>query len=507
MKAVTNPWMAVAATAVVVGTVLAEPQLAQSTKCCHALAASSALHSKVLYPNSTAYEARIDSIWSIDAALEPWCLVLPESTRDTTEAIRIINRNQCPFGIRSGGHGIFANAHNVKDGVTIDFGSMNTTTYDSKTNTVSILPGSRWGPVFQALEPYSIGVAGGRQTTVGVAGFLLGGGNSWFNNAYGWGCDTVKNFEVVLADGRVVNANADENRDLWITLKGGSGNFGLVTRFDLEGIPLADPTNPVMWGGKMVWDISVIDDVIDTLVAFADNVESDLHSTSHILTGYASTIGWALMCSLDNIDNKPNETAFDGYMTIPSLIQSTLRSDTLFNIAEEFSGPGRAYNFWLPGAVKNDADILKYVFKRHEDFVQQVIEAIPPNTTWSSLLQLQPISVPMVSHAQGTNSLGLEREAAGGPGIMTTIGLQMETPEIEAIIYPLALACEIDIEEYAAARNARWEYRYLNYADFTYDPIASYGKKSVERMRAVSAQYDPAGVFQHLRKSGFKIPH
>lgn len=219
---------------------------------------------------------------------------------------------------------------------------MNATSYDAETNIASVQPGARWGPVFQALEPYGIGVAGGRQTTVGVAGFLLGGGNSWFNNAYGWGCDMVKNFEVVLANGEVVNANADENRDLWISLKGGSGNFGLVTRFDLEGIPLADPANPVMWGGKMVWDISVIDDVIDTLVAFADNIGNDLRSTSHILTGYATSIGWALMSSLDNIDNKPNETAFDGYMTIPSLIQSTLRSDTLFNIAQEFSGPGRA---------------------------------------------------------------------------------------------------------------------------------------------------------------------
>ncbi|XXH06188.1 hypothetical protein Hte_012634 [Hypoxylon texense] len=498
MKFATYLRMTVAAAVAVVGTVLAGPQLAQSTKCCHALAASPTLHGKVLHPNSTAYDARIDSIWSLDAALEPWCLVLPESTKDTAEAMKIISTNRCPFGIRSGGHGIFANANNVQDGVTIDFGFMNATTYDSKTNVVSIQPGSRWGPVFQTLEPYGIGVAGGRQTTVGVAGFLLGGGNSWFNNAYGWGCDTVENFEVVLADGRVVNANAEENRDLWIALKGGSGNFGLVTRFDLEGVPLADPANPVMWGGKMVWDIGVVDDVIDALVAFADNVPSDLRSTSHILTGYASSIGWALMASLDNIDNKPDEPAFDGYAAIPSLIQSTLRSDTLFNLALD--------NFWLPGAVKNDADVLKYAFKRHEDFVRQVADVIPADASWSSLLQLQPISVPMVSHAGGTNSLGLEKEAAGGPGIMTTIGLQIETPEIEAAVYPLALACQTEIEEYAAARDAKWEYRYLNYADFTYDPIASYGKESVERMQAVSAQYDHAGVFQHLRKSGFKIP-
>lgn len=122
------------------------------------------------------------------------------------------------------------------------------------------------------------------------------------------------------------------------------------------------------------------------------------------------------------------------------------------------------------------------------------------------MLQFQPISVPMVSHAKEVNSLGLEDDVASGPGILTSITLQMETPEIEAILYPLALACQTDIEDYAAAMGANWNWRYLNYADFTYDPIASYGKKSVDRMRAVSAQYDPAGVFQFLRKSGFKIP-
>jgi hypothetical protein len=165
-------------------------------------------------------------------------------------------------------------------------------------------------------------------------------------------------------------------------------------------------------------------------------------------------------------------------------------------------------NFWLPGAVKNDADILKYIFKRHEEFVDLVIQTLPAdtNTTWSSVLQLQPMSVPMVSHGKGLNSLGLEDRIIDGPGIMTTIGLQMATPEIEAILYPLALACQNDIEEYATARDANWNWRYLNYADHTYDPIAAYGNKSVERMRAVSAQYDPTGVFQDLRKSGFKIP-
>jgi hypothetical protein len=90
---------------------------------CHALASNPELKGRVVYPNSTIYEERIDSIWSWDAALTPWCIVLPASVQQTVAAIEIIDRVKCPFGIRSGGHGTFAGSNNVNDGVTIDFGN------------------------------------------------------------------------------------------------------------------------------------------------------------------------------------------------------------------------------------------------------------------------------------------------------------------------------------------------------------------------------------------------
>ncbi|KAI4593428.1 hypothetical protein KJ359_009318 [Pestalotiopsis sp. 9143b] len=126
------------------------------------------------------------------------------------------------------------------------------------------------------------------------------------------------------------------------------------------------------------------------------------------------------------------------------------------------------------------------------------------------VLQLQPITVPMVAAGKGLNSLGLENDVAasgGRPGIMSSITMSMTSSEWEAEMYALALEAEKDMEEYAASMdNGLWEWRYLNYADFTYDPIASYGEESVDRIRQVSHQYDPDGVFQNLRKSGFKIP-
>ncbi|KAI4593427.1 hypothetical protein KJ359_009317 [Pestalotiopsis sp. 9143b] len=235
---------------------------------------------------------------------------------------------------------MFANSNNVHDGVTIDFGYMNTTTYDPQTNIASIQPGERWGSVYNMLQPFGVSVAGGRQTPVGVAGFLLGGGNSYYNNARGWGCDSVVSFEVVLADGRVVDASATENRDLWIALKGGSGNLGLVTRFDMEAVAYANASDPVFWCGLVSWGVDMSDRVIDVLSAFADDAPGDVRSTSHCLFAYGYAGDSSIICPLVNTDDREWAPAFDGWASIPNRTGSTMRHDTMWSIAEEVSGSG-----------------------------------------------------------------------------------------------------------------------------------------------------------------------
>lgn len=110
------------------------------------------------------------------------------------------------FAIRSGGHTTWAGSNNIDGGVTIDLGLMNGTTLDVKTSIASIQPGSRWNKVYATLDPQGYTVAGGRAGSVGVAGFLTGGGNSFYTAQQGFACDNVKNFEVVLASGYVVTS-------------------------------------------------------------------------------------------------------------------------------------------------------------------------------------------------------------------------------------------------------------------------------------------------------------
>lgn len=105
-------------------------------------------------------------------------MVLPQSTQDVSEIAKVFNEHKCTFGMRSGAHSAFEGSNGVKDGVTVDFGWLNGTTYDASTKTASTQPGSDWGHSFATLQEYGVVNVGGRASVVGVGGFSTGGGVS-----------------------------------------------------------------------------------------------------------------------------------------------------------------------------------------------------------------------------------------------------------------------------------------------------------------------------------------
>lgn len=223
---------------------------------------------------------------------------------------------------------------------------MNSTTYNEETKIASVQPGGHWQSVYETLDPYGVTVTGARAGTVGVGGFVTGGGNSFHSASHGFACDMVQNFEVVLANGTVVDANAGEHADLWRALKGGSGNFGLVTRIDMYAIDFPDPAVPNIFGGELTFDVdNGTDGVIDAFVAFADNISSDQNSSSiAIWSSSPAAGGLALNVALDNTLNDANPPAFDGYLAAPGITSNTLRSAPMAEITEEL-GSNQPYGF------------------------------------------------------------------------------------------------------------------------------------------------------------------
>jgi FAD/FMN-containing dehydrogenase len=202
------------------------------------------LQSRILYPSSQEYKTQEESYWSNSAKISPACIVRPQSAEEVVAAVKALVAAKQPFAVRSTGHTNLPGSNNIEGGVTIDLTLINHVIFDASTETVSIGPGQRWRGVYGELQKYGRVVAGGREGGVGVAGLLLGGGNTFFTGRSGMACDHVVSYDIVLADGRLIKVDRDSDHDLWLSLKGGSNNFGIVTNFVMNAIKCDK-----VWGG------------------------------------------------------------------------------------------------------------------------------------------------------------------------------------------------------------------------------------------------------------------
>ncbi|KAK2054741.1 FAD-binding domain-containing protein [Colletotrichum caudatum] len=469
--------------------------------CCSALANEKGLEGKVFSKKDSFYDNRLAAYYSANAAQAPWCMVLPETTSDVSNVAQVLERNHCPFGIRSGAHSAFKGSNGIKKGVTVDFGHMNKTTYNEATKIASMGPGSDWGSVYTALDPHGVAAVGGRASVVGVGGFTTGGGYSFHTNSAGFACDMVANFEVVLYNGDVVNANANENADLWKALKGGSGNFGFVTRIDQHTVQ-----GNKMWGGFVNYDQSERDAVFKAYLNFAHNMDKDPYSQNIVAVTYDKT-GYCLRSILSNVQAKTNAPAFKEYFSIANT-STTLSVGSIADLVPQFTGPTPLglYANWMVGQTASDFRIMDFMDKKHKEYTKRMAAAAP-SADFDLLVQFQPVTKSIVDHGRknGGNSMGLEDVVADGPSLMWLIALTVDTAKNQKVILPLALEYREEVDNYAKSLGLHKDWKYLNYAWKDQRPLSSHGRDTVKFLESVSEVYDPHGVFQKLRQTGFKL--
>ncbi|MCB5167063.1 FAD-binding oxidoreductase [Streptomyces bambusae] len=186
----------------------------------------------VYAPGDQGYdEARIVFNAMIDR--RPAVIAQCESTEDVVTAVRFARELDLPVAVRGGGHSVAGTAVN-DGGLVVDLRRMHEVTVHPAAKAVRVGGGTTMGLLDRACAPYGLATTGGRVSTTGVGGFVLGGGSGWLDRSFGLAVDNLLGVELVTADCRVVEATAEENPELFWALHGGGGNFGVATSLTLR---------------------------------------------------------------------------------------------------------------------------------------------------------------------------------------------------------------------------------------------------------------------------------
>jgi FAD/FMN-containing dehydrogenase len=221
-----------------------------------------AVRGDVITPADDAY-ADACRIWNgAHDGHTPALVVRCAGAADVMAAVGFARSNDLAVAVRGGGHSI-AGFSTVDGGIVIDLGAMADVRVDPVARRASVGGGAVWADVDHETQAHGLATTGGLISTTGVAGFTLGGGIGWLMRKAGLACDNLAAADVVTADGRLVHASETENRELLWGLRGGGGNFGIVTRFEFD----LHPVGPMIYGGPIFYPA---DAARDLLVAFRD---------------------------------------------------------------------------------------------------------------------------------------------------------------------------------------------------------------------------------------------
>jgi FAD/FMN-containing dehydrogenase len=206
------------------------------------------LDGDVLAPGDDAY-AGARELFNSMIDRRPAAIVRCASVGDVQAALAYASAESLPLAVLAGGHSV-AGMSLVDDGVVVDVRALDGVSVDPEAQTARAGAGVRWAAFDAATQAHGLATTGGRVSTTGVAGLTLGGGSGWLERSYGLACDSLIGAELVTAAGDVIRASADENPELLWALRGGGGNFGVVTELEFQ----LHPVGPTVFGGIALYD-------------------------------------------------------------------------------------------------------------------------------------------------------------------------------------------------------------------------------------------------------------
>lgn len=224
----------------------------------------------VVLPTDSNYD-EVRQIWNGMIDRKPSLIARCKSTDDVVMAVNFARDNGQLLSVRGGGHNIAGNAV-CDNGVMIDLSLLTQVRVDENAKRAFVEPGCTLGDLDEATQKYGLATPVGINSTTGIAGLTLGGGFGWLSRKYGMTIDNLVSANVVTADGRQLLASETENEDLFWALRGGGGNFGIVTQFEFQ----LHPVGPEVLSGLIVFPFEQAKSVITQFAKFTESAPEEL---------------------------------------------------------------------------------------------------------------------------------------------------------------------------------------------------------------------------------------
>jgi FAD/FMN-containing dehydrogenase len=323
------------------------------------------LRGKLLQPGDGEYDAaRI--VWNGMIDRRPALIARCAGVADVIAAVRFARTHGIMLSVRGGGHNITGNAV-CEGGLMIDLSPMKSVRVDPVGRTARAEAGLTWGEFNQETQAFGLATTGGVVSTTGIAGLTLGGGLGWLMGKHGLSCDNLLSADIVTADGRFLTASADRHADLFWGLRGGGGNFGVVTSFEYR----LHPVGPVL-AGMVIHPIDKAREVLRFYRDFCRSCPDEMLAAAALMTSPEGMPVATIVASyFGDIEKGENLMAplrkFGSPLTDTIAPTSYVQLNTLFDASVPY---GNVQRYWKSSFLKElGDDLIEILITRSAKFL------------------------------------------------------------------------------------------------------------------------------------------
>lgn len=415
-------------------------------------------------------------VWNGMINRNPLAIICCSSISDVMQAVRFARRENLPFSVRGGGHSVAGKA--VADGaLMIDLSRMKSIQVNPGRQTVVAQAGLTWGEFDRETEKFHLATTGGVISSTGIAGLMLGGGIGWLMGKHGLACDNLISADLVSAEGRHMSVSSSENEDLFWAIRGGGGNFGIVTAFEFRLHRLES-----VHGGIILYPRSRAVELLRHYRDLTMSAPDELTAYAALMTGHGTPMAAIALCHSGQGAAAKEELA-EFHLDSPPVADLTgEKKYSEIQSMLDFTAPaGLHYYFTCP-------------FLR--ELTDEAILSIVEHAESAPTEQTQII----IEHMHGAASRVPATETAFGlrrAQYSINIVAAWDNPALADRCIAWARSCASDMKSFGASD------AYVNYlGDEGAAAIrASYGA-NYDRLSMLKAKYDPENVFRFNQNIG-----